>query len=248
MTSSFDKQFELRYLEMNFLGEATPTAILALLEEAAADHCYDINYSLYDLLDRNIGWVLIGGYMQMERYPKYKEKITIRTWLSNYSTVRGIRENIIYDESGAIIGRAKGLWVFFDIVKRRPTAIFDDIKTKWSFDAEESIAYDVTHKIAPVENATYRDMFNVYKFDVDTNEHVNNIRYLHWVMDTIPKEVLENNFLYSIDGRFIAEAQYGDVITSLTERNGNDLTFNHTIKTDKDRICATAITVWRPLK
>lgn len=57
MISHFEKQFELRYLEMNFLGEATPTAILALLEEAAADHCYDINYSLYDLLDHNIGWV-----------------------------------------------------------------------------------------------------------------------------------------------------------------------------------------------
>ena len=247
MSQYFEKQFELRYLEMNFLGEATPTAILALLEETAADHCNSIEYSLYNLLDQNIGWVLVGGYIQMERYPKYKEKITIRTWLSNYSTVRGIRENIIFDEDGRIIGRAKGLWVFFDILKRRPVPIFDAIKSRWSFNSQESIVVDVSKKIASIDQATYVDTFNVYKFDVDTNEHVNNIRYLNWVMDTIPKEVVEKNFLYSIDGRFIAEAQYGDVITSLTERNGDELSFTHTIRTAKNRVCATANTVWKPL-
>jgi len=35
----FDKQFELRYFEMNKIGLASPTIILALLEETAADHC-----------------------------------------------------------------------------------------------------------------------------------------------------------------------------------------------------------------
>ena len=83
---------------MNKFGEASPTTILTLLEETAADHCCSINHSLYDLIQQNIGWVLVSGVMKMERYPIYKEKITIRTWLSNYSTVRGIRENIIYDE------------------------------------------------------------------------------------------------------------------------------------------------------
>lgn len=45
----FDKQFELRYFEMNELGIASPTTILTLLEETAAEHCYSINHSLYQL-------------------------------------------------------------------------------------------------------------------------------------------------------------------------------------------------------
>ena len=82
----FEKQFDLRYFEMNEFGEASPTTILTLLEEAAADHCLSIKQSLFDLFNQNIGWVLLSGYMQMERYPLYKEKITIRTWLSKYTT------------------------------------------------------------------------------------------------------------------------------------------------------------------
>ena len=39
MINYFEKQFELRYFEMNKFGEASSTAILTLLEETAADHC-----------------------------------------------------------------------------------------------------------------------------------------------------------------------------------------------------------------
>jgi acyl-CoA thioesterase FadM len=90
MESVFGKEFELRYFEMNKHGIASPTTILTLLEETAADHCYDIGYSLYDLENQNIGWVLIAGRIDMARYPKYKEKIKIQTWLSKFSLVKKI--------------------------------------------------------------------------------------------------------------------------------------------------------------
>ena len=99
MKKYFEKKFELRYFEMNNFGEASPTTILALLEETAADHCYSIDYSLYDLQKQNIGWVLLSGVIRMDRYPIYKEKIIIRTWLSTYSSIRGFRENLFFDEN-----------------------------------------------------------------------------------------------------------------------------------------------------
>ena len=231
---------------MNKFGEAASTTILTLLEETAADHCYSINHGLYDLKNQNIGWVLVSGIMTMDRYPDYKEKITIRTWLSTYSMIRGIRENIIYDENMNVIGRAKGIWVFFDIIRRRPVQIFDSIKEKWSYCKEESINHDITKKIKPLDFATDIKEFKVYRFDVDTNQHVNNIIYLQWLIESISEEIIDNYFLYSIDARFIAEAQYGDTVMSLTERDLNETSFTHTIKTQKDnKVCATAKTIWK---
>ena len=69
-------------------------------------------------MSQNLGWVLLSGMMEIDRYPEYNEKIIIRTWLSKYKSIRGTRENIIYDEHYNIIGKAKGLWLFFDIEKR----------------------------------------------------------------------------------------------------------------------------------
>ncbi|MDO9510592.1 MAG: thioesterase [Bacteroidales bacterium] len=246
MENYFEKQFELRYFEMNNFGEAAPTTILTLLEETAADHCYSINHSLYDLENQNIGWVLLSGILKMHRYPSYKEKIIIRTWLSSYSLVKGIRENIIYDEKRNIIGQAKGLWVFFDIMRRRPVGIFDSIKERWSYDIDESINYDITKKIKPIDSEIHIKAFNVNRYDVDTNQHVNNIRYLQWLIESIPDHIIDNYYLHSIDGRFIAEAQYGDEILSFTERDINDNSFIHTIKTQKNnKVCATAKTLWK---
>ena len=59
----FEKQFNLRYFEMDQFGGASPTTILTLLEEAAAEHCLSIDQSLYDLFNFNIGWVLLSGYI-----------------------------------------------------------------------------------------------------------------------------------------------------------------------------------------
>ena len=249
MKNYFDKQFKLRYFEMNEFGVASPTTILTLLEETAADHCYSIGHSLYELEEQNIGWVLVSGVLQMERYPSYKEKITIRTWLSKYSTIKGYRENIIYDEQNNIIGSAKGLWIFFDIERRRPVQIFDEIKEKWSCCNEESIDYNFSKKIKPIENSDYQLKFKVNRYDTDMIKHVNNIRYLQWVVESIPDEIIDNYYLYSIDGRFIAEAHYSQTIISLTKIDVNDSidkSFIHTIKIEgTDKVCATAKTIWK---
>ncbi|PQJ72868.1 acyl-[acyl-carrier-protein] thioesterase [Polaribacter butkevichii] len=242
----FDKQFELRYFEMNKLGLATPTTMLALLEETAAEHSHAIGLSLFNLLNKNVGWILVSGMLQMDRYPNYKEKITIRTWLSSYSSIKGYRENIIFDAQNNIIGSAKGLWVFFDIEKRRPILIFNEIKERWSCFSKESIYGDIKKKINPVDSADYTNHFRVNRYDTDTNKHVNNIRYLQWVLESIPEDISENYFLHKIDGRFMAEAAYGDTVISLTEKGKKENYFTHTIKIkSSDKVCATAKTIWK---
>ena len=246
MKNYFEKEYQLRYFEMNKFGEASLTTMLTLLEETAADHCYSIDHGLYDLEKQNIGWVLLSGFMQFDRIPVYKENIIIRTWLSGYSAIKGFRENIIYDEQRNVIGRSKGLWVFFDIKRRRPSRIFDDIMQKWSFDKEECSTHDITKKIDPIEQATFIKEFTVSRFDVDTNQHVNNIRYLQWMIESIPDEIIDNYRLHSIDGRFIAESQYGDKIISFTEKDINENSYSHAIKTSANNtFCATAKTSWK---
>ncbi|OYU94960.1 MAG: acyl-ACP thioesterase [Bacteroidetes bacterium B1(2017)] len=242
----YDSEFELRFFEMDKWGEASATTILTLLEETAANHCLSIDHSLYYLIEKQVGWVLRAGAMEMYRYPRYKEKITIRTWLSSYSAIRGIRENIIYDEQQNIIGRAKGLWVFFDVAKRRPTQIFDAIMQRWMFCSKVCLDTDINTKIEPLHAATYCREFEVKRYDIDMNQHVNNIRYLQWVIESLPNDIFEHYSLESIDGRFVAEAHFGDTLISFTEENGRPDAFIHTVKVKgTDKVCATATTTWK---
>lgn len=249
MENYFDKEYELRYFEMDKSGKASSVTMLTLLQETAADHCHSIGHSLFSLMSQNLGWVLLSGVMEIDRYPSYKEKVIIRTWLSKYQSIRGHRENIIYDENYNIIGRAKGLWLFFDIEKRRPTKILDYFKEKWSSFKDVCIEHDISTKIDAINSASYMKKFKVNIYDTDTNKHVNNIRYLQWLVESIPEEITDEYYMHSIDGRFILEAQYGDVIISLTEKDKGENSFKHTIYIEgKNKVCATAKTIWKKMK
>jgi len=245
LKNSFEISFHLWHFEMNKFGEATPTVILALLEEAAAEHCLSIGYGLYDLKEKDIGWVLLSGALEMNRFPRYKEKITIRTWLSQYSTIRGFRENIILDEQGLVIGKAKGLWIFYNIKERKPIPVYKEIKDLWSYHSKSIFTVKIPPDIKPLEQANIVDEIAVQSSDVDMYNHVNNIRYLQWLIDSIPDDVVEMNRLLYIEGRFISEIKGGDRIVMMTDMESDNV-FIHTIRIKgSDKVCAVARTQWK---
>jgi len=245
MDNYFEKNFKLRYFEMNKYGEASPTTILTLLEETAAEHCYHIGNCLYSLEKQNIGWVLLSGVIDMERYPKYKENITIRTWLSKYSLFKGYRENLIIDESGNIIGRAKGIWAFYDIEKRKPSPVFEEIKSKWGLNPEISKEINL-EKIKTETAGEPKEEFNVYKADIDSNKHVNNIKYFHWLVESLPEEILDNYYLKIINARFFSEANIGEKIQVYSTNDQDENEYLITMKSNIDnKLLAAAHTIWK---
>ncbi|MCK7516879.1 MAG: thioesterase [Ignavibacteriales bacterium] len=118
--------------------------------------------------------------------------------------------------------RSRGLWLFFDTKRRRPIQILDKILERWSFDEKVSIEHDIAKKIEPIDSSTNIKTFTVSRYDVDSYDHVNNIRYLYWLMESMPEDIANNFYLHSIDGRFMAEAQYGDTLISFTEKDKDD--------------------------
>ncbi len=69
MKNYFDKEFEMRYFEMDKSGKASSITMLTLLQETAVEHCYFAEHSLFSLTEQNLGWVLVSGIMEMDRYP-----------------------------------------------------------------------------------------------------------------------------------------------------------------------------------
>ena len=247
MDTFFDQSYNLRYFETNKHGMASPTTILTLLEETAAEHCHNIGYDLYNLENQNIGWVLISGIIDMMRYPKYKENIIIRTWLSKYSLVKGYRENIIFDDEGNEIGKAKGIWVFYDIQKRKPVPIFDDIKSGWGFKQETSAELDL-ELIKQTDYGSFTTEFDVFRSDVDSNKHVNNIRYFHFLLETLPEEILDKYYLKTINAKFFSEAKFGEKIKVYINDNIGAYNYLHTMKSCfDDKILVKGYSQWEKI-
>ena len=247
MATIFESKYEINFYDLSQYEEATPMTMLRLLQETAGDHHFPIGENVIDLYRRNLGWVLLAGVMQFDRYPKYKEKIRIQTWLSQYKSIRGIRENLVLDERGEIIGRAKGLWLFFDVEKRRPAPIPDKFKQQWGLYPQSSIDFDVNTTIPVLDDGEIMDVIKVKKFDIDANKHVNNLRYFQWLIEVVPDNVWKDNFLYQIQGKFLHEANYGDQLLIYTKIVKMNKEYLHTVfDLTTNKVCVTARTIWRP--
>ncbi len=247
MQEIFESKFTINYYDLSQYEEATPMTMLRLLQETAGDHHFAIGENVIDLYRKNLGWVLLAGVMQFDRYPKYKEEIAIQTWLSQYKTIRGIRENLVMDGDGNLIGRAKGLWLFFDVEKRRPTPIPDKFKQGWGLKTETSVDFDISQPIPTINDGEIMDVIKVKKFDIDANKHVNNLRYFQWLIEVIPDNVWKENFLYQIQGKFLNEANYGDQLLIYTKIVKMNEEYLHTVfDMTTNKVCVTAHTWWKP--
>jgi acyl-ACP thioesterase len=98
-------------------------------------------------------------------------------------------------------------------------------------------------KLPPLTEGEIR-IRNVVRFtDLDVNRHVIASRYMLWILDSFPAEILENSSLRSFEINFMAEARLGDrIAVSIQPFDGRYLC---TINRDGDgRVLCRARLVW----
>lgn len=208
----YKKTFIIPYYEADKNKKATPLSILAYLGETSGAHTDAIGYNVETLKELNYGWMLNRWRVKIDRYPEVGEKIGIETWSSNIDRFYANREFIIYDDKNIEICRASTVWIFIDMVRKRPIRI----------------PLDFIQAVKPIEQRNFREFydfkkevdledfidFRVRRTDIDYNNHVNNIKYLSWMLETIPCHVYENYILKEFEILYKKESIYGNTILS----------------------------------
>ncbi|MBE9467705.1 MAG: hypothetical protein IMY72_05200 [Bacteroidetes bacterium] len=240
----FVKEYEIRYKEVNDRQEATPVAILNFVEETAADHCAHIGRNVYDLQKNGIGWVLYAGCFHMDKYPRYREKIKIKTWISQFKSFRGYREYRVLSEDNKLLGGFRGLWLYFDLEKRKPIPIEDIYYEKWPMRNEKAIDYEIDPSKNLITNSDSNKSFAVQRYDIDSNNHVNNVRYMQWLMEAIPDEFYNKAKMQYIQGTFLKETFLDrHVLADCKIISPNEL-LHTVIEKEHGTLLATARTTW----
>jgi medium-chain acyl-[acyl-carrier-protein] hydrolase len=238
------KEYDIRYKDVNDRQEATPVAILNFVEETAADHCAHIGKNVYDLQKEGIGWVLYAGCFHMDINPRYRERIKIETWISKFKGFIGYREYRVLSEDDKFYGGFRGLWLYFDLEKRRPIPVDKIYYEQWAMRNKTAINYEINPSKKNIDNPDITKCFTVQRYDIDSNNHVNNVRYMQWLMESIPDEFYNKARMEYIQGTFLKETFYNRHVESLCKIvSPNELI--HTV-TEKEHgtLLATASTTW----
>ncbi len=238
----YQEQFKIRASEIDFEQKATLPAICNLLQEVAGNHARQLQFDITDLQKEKLTWVLHRLCIKMIRFPDWRETITVKSWPSSGDGLRAYRDFLILDSDENVIGKSLSYWLIMNIDSRRPSRIPKEILQMAPKNTEHVLPV-TDGNFQKIEDADNTQSFEVRKSDLDLNQHLNNVRYVEWMLSCLP----ENAEVSEIDIQFLAESVFGD--TNITEihknsTESNNPAFYHQIRrASDDKILAKACSI-----
>jgi acyl-ACP thioesterase len=158
--------------------------------------------------------------VEMKRLPSRGEQIDVYTWVSDYGRLFTTRNMTIADEAGVEIGAAVTLWAMIDLDTRRPLDL-SPLSNKGTSLVDRQPPIEKPRKVGAFECTLERPYAVVYS-DIDFNGHVGSMKYIEWMVDSLPPRVPTEMSALRFDINYIHEARLGDALTicSATDETG----------------------------
>jgi len=232
--------------------EIAPDSLLTLpmlcnyLQESAGNHAGSFGVATDQLLAEGRAWVLARLQVAVDRYPAWREDVTVETWPSALDRLYAQRDFLVRDADDTVVARATSQWFVMDIERRRPTRAPASLVDFERPDRPHALAPDRT-SLASLDAPEHERLFSVRRSDLDLNHHVNNVRYVEWALEAAPDALTVSHRPCRLDVQFRAESLYGDTIRSACgPSDGQGSTLLHRVSRESDdRVLALARTTWK---
>ncbi len=216
MKEIYEMQVKPRALDITVDEEVRFTAIVDYLQLIAYEHAYNLELSFQQTFKQNLTWYLLRNYIEMYKYPKLNDLLTVRSWVAHSeSDMYSLRDFQILDESGNIICSATTSWILYHFIKKRPVSYIAHFSDR-PFRHERSVVYDFP-KLELPEKIDEKVELTVRRSDLDLNKHVNNRVYLEWALESMPKKYIEKYRISKFEISFKGQAYHKDKVLVETE-------------------------------
>ena len=229
-SSIFSKEWEINFTQCLPNGYLKYTDLCNILQLTAAAHSEVGGISFTDMQEFNQAWVLSRMRVEVQALPKWRDLVTVKTWINTLENSRSVRALEMYVNGVKIIG-CETFWAVFNTEKRRPEALalpydhfelYPDLKatitgfSKINFSPEKEMLFERKVSIS----------------DLDIVNHVNNVKYLEWCLDLVEAELLLEQKIKSFEMNFLKELSIQDHVT-IHENESKEATIFSITKEDK---------------
>ena len=216
------------------------------MQEAASRHAEALGVSIHQLLAENHTWLLSRLKISISDYPGWNDRIRVNTWPSGAQQLFALRDFELTDTNNRPFAKALSAWLVIDLQRHRPIRIGPVLERLKPIEGSRAMDGRLD-KLPPLNHHTHESRFVVRFSDLDINQHVNNVKFVEWVIESLPPAVLNSMVLSELEINFLAEAFYGDQILAACSHQKSDNTqFLHGLTRRQDNHeLARARTKWR---
>lgn len=209
----------VRYSEINKEGILDIPSILNYFQDCSTFQSEHLGVGMDYLKKEKRAWVLNSWQIEFLHDVGMLEDIEIGTWSYGSKGVYGYRNFVLNRENGQRAVNANTIWVFTDMETGMPVKVQPKDVEVYGVEPQIKMA-DYGRKIKTEGEGQKESEFSVRKYHIDTNGHVNNVKYVQFAMEYLD----DMRKVKVLRAEYKKSARYGDIICPVIYKEENGMT------------------------
>jgi len=210
----FSAEYTIGYSSLNSDLTLGFPKLMDYLQDASTQHTGAVGYRPEWFVENKQAWVLTQWDIIFHKMPKWNDVLTVETWPSSFKSFIAER-SFSTETNGEPVCTALTDWIYTDLTVPRPLRPSKEMVESYG-EVLPSVHERSSETIKTLENREYnllsRREMKVGRRDIDTNNHANNLAYIIWALDDIPREIFFGGKIKRLKAAYKKECRLDDEI------------------------------------
>lgn len=163
--------------------------IVDFFQDCSTFHSEDLGRGIDFLCERNMAWLMTSWQLIIKRRPSHGEKVKITTWPYDFRNCYGDRNFTLHTEDGELLVEANSIWVLVNTENGHPVRRMpEEISSAYTLEPKIEMDY-APRKIRIKGDYEELPAIKIQKFQIDSNNHVNNSQYVYMAAGCVPDDL-----------------------------------------------------------
>lgn len=203
----------IRYSEVDKECNLTLTAMMNYFQDCSVAHSESLDRGVGYLSENHMAWVLSSWQICCDNMPRLFDEVTVSTWAYDMKAFYGYRNFTMDRKNGERLAYANSVWVLVDTLTGRPVKVPEDIINEYGTSPQLEMECSSRKIKVPADMEAGAEMV-VPKFFIDSNQHMNNEKYVAIAQELLPAEFK----IKELRVEYKKEAKLGDTIRSSVKK------------------------------
>ncbi len=220
--SIYKRKYVIGFSDVDFTQKLKQSTLFGYFQDIASLAVENLNIGINELAQKfNVAWILMRIRVDIVRNPEWNEEITIETWPQEPKKFEFERDFVVMDKSGEPIMKAVSTWVIIDMDTRevRKSGLigfeYPSYKKERALDCRLG-------RLKPAKQPEVAYKRIIGYSDVDFNGHLNNSKYVDFIMDCFSMANHKQYAVKSIEVNYMNEALPGEILVLRTDISAAD--------------------------
>lgn len=209
MDTHWIERQKIHTYEVDSSNRLKASAIFGFMQESASNSAKALGWGYDELIKEGFFWVLTRIKLKVKECKHVSEQVLIETWPKQIEGMVAHRDFRIEDSKHGVIALATSSWFLIDSSTKRPVKT-EVLKKKIPHFNDDNAIDEQLNKIVEPKDKVWIYKREIHYSDIDIVQHVNNTKYVDFILDSFPLETHLDKKMSSIQINFIQELKLGD--------------------------------------